>query len=155
MLTNYVIPGDLSGRTLPPGTYSAPAALTTSGTVFLQHGANPSASVWNFFIGSAFMTMESSDMQFKNDNGVIIVDDPSDALKSQVTWEIIGAITLAAKSIAVGNMQSTHGAITTGADAVCDNLYAPLRAITVGAAATAGILDAGRQNKTTHTLRLS
>jgi hypothetical protein len=64
------------------------------------------------------------------------------AAGAKVNWVVTGAITLGAGSIAVGDMESTFGAITLGALASSGNLKAS-GGLTVGAEATTGTLQAG------------
>jgi hypothetical protein len=67
---------------------------------------------------------------------------PPIATGASVNWVVTGAITFGAASIASGDMETTAGAITLGANAKSGNLKA-YAALTLGFNATTGTLQAG------------
>jgi hypothetical protein len=109
---------DLNGLVLSPGTYTAAAAATLTGTLTLEGTGD-----WIFIIGAAFSTAASSRMVF------------APGSYGTVTWVVTGAISTGANSIAIGTMQAV-GAITLGAGAHSGPLEAE-GAITLGANAKA------------------
>jgi hypothetical protein len=87
-------------------------------------------SVWTFNIGGALTTAAGSKMvtNFTNTGSAVI-------------WNVDGAMTLGANSIAKGKMNSLHGAITVGAAASSEDLEA-FGALTLGARACSGTIHA-------------
>jgi hypothetical protein len=121
------------------GAYSvAVGEMTTNGAMTVGAGFTNTPSfafgnspeIFTFIIGGA-LTMSAGSV-------MTIGEGVSDA---GVNWIVTGAITFGAGSIAVGNMESTAGAITLGALASSSNLKA-FGGLTVGAEATTGALQA-------------
>jgi hypothetical protein len=117
---------DLCDMALVPGTYTADAAIGMTCRLTLEANG-VSKPEWTFNIGGAFTAAASSEM----------VGVGTDA---NVKWVVNGAITLGAKSLAIGDMKAT-GAITMGAGATCGNLDSDA-AIGTGEGATSGNLVA-------------
>jgi hypothetical protein len=111
----------LGGITLPPGIYNADAAKGLTGTLTLDATGYTDEN-FEFIIGGAFTTTANSE--------IVVIGHAA------VTWVVTGAITLGASSTAVGTMESTAGAITTGENSQCDGLVSIAGAVTVGAKAT-------------------
>jgi hypothetical protein len=105
--------------TLTPGIYKADAAKGLDGKLTLY--ANTGEG-FLFYIGGAFTTTANSEIELI---GI-----------GSIYWVVTGAITLGAFSTAVGTMESTGGAITTGGSSKCDRLLSITGAVTVGAKAT-------------------
>jgi hypothetical protein len=103
--------------------------MTCSGAFNIGAGAifKFDGGYWNFKIGGALTTDAGSEMELTNSAIVI--------------WDVAGAITLGADSIAKGDMNSAQGAITLGARAKSDNLNA-FGAITLGALSRSGSVTA-------------
>jgi hypothetical protein len=116
-----VLPADLGGKILPPGTYHSAAAVGLTGVLTLQGGTD---SVWTFIIGAAFSTAAASQIVFAAGSG------------GTVRWEVTGAISTGANSHAIGTMIS-KGAITLGAGAHSHGALEADGAITLGANARA------------------
>jgi hypothetical protein len=105
--------GDLIGQTFKVGIYKAGAAISQTGTIYLDCESAASATEFIFNFGGAFTTAAASKMELLNCPNAAVV-----------TWDVTGAISLGAGSIPIGTMKATG-------------------AIAVGAGVTAGKLDAG------------
>jgi hypothetical protein len=130
---NWVVTGaiTLGAGSTAVGSMETPAAMTVgAGNIAsgIKSFAFDTAGTWTFTIGGA-LTMSALSYMTKVDGAT-------------VNWVVSGAITLGAQSIAVGDMESTFGAITLGADASSGNLKAA-GALTLGAEAVTGTLQAG------------
>jgi hypothetical protein len=88
---------------LAPGNYKA-VAVSVAGDLFLDTKGIDKAK-WTFSVGGALVTAAGSKMSFIGGGKVGIVK-----------WEIVGAVTLGADSIVIGNVDYVGG-LTLGADA--------------------------------------
>jgi hypothetical protein len=144
-----VLVGDLASRTLPPGCYTAGAAISLSAILTLD-AIGAGDAKWTFTIDAAFSAAAESK---------IMLTDVGDSPAQIVEWNVAGAITLGAGVTVIGSMNA-GGAIDVGAGATCDTLDAggaisvgagstvigsmtAVGAIGLGAHATCGDLDAG------------
>jgi hypothetical protein len=123
------IAGDLGGMTLVPGTYTAAAAISLTGTLTLDADGVDDAK-WFFVVGAAVTTAATSKIQMITAQG-----NPS------VEWDVTGAISIGAGSHVIGSMKAS-GAIAVGASATCGALDSA-GAIALGAGATSGDLESG------------
>eukprot|EP00527_Entomoneis_sp_CCMP2396_P007493 CAMPEP_0198154550 /NCGR_PEP_ID=MMETSP1443-20131203/68656_1 /TAXON_ID=186043 /ORGANISM="Entomoneis sp., Strain CCMP2396" /LENGTH=451 /DNA_ID=CAMNT_0043821229 /DNA_START=197 /DNA_END=1548 /DNA_ORIENTATION=- len=123
---------------LVAGIYTSTPAVGLTGTLTLNAGFECSP-VWKFTITGAFSTAAGSEVVFSN---VPTLTPACPIFAPQVNWVVTGAVTLGANSHVIGNMLSTAGAITLGAYASAGNLDAGA-ALTLGAGGAAGALNAG------------
>ena len=98
------IAGDLTATTLTAGVYHAAAAISLSGTLTLDGRGDPT-SVFIIQVGAALSTAASSQIALVNG-----------AQASNVFWQVLGAVSLGAKSLFSGTIVAL-GAITIGANA--------------------------------------
>jgi hypothetical protein len=96
---------DLTDKVLLPGIYNSDAAIVLTGVLQLDPAGDANAA-WTFNIGGTFNTVANSQM--------IMVGGGKPA---NVHWNCAGAITLAANSVAIGDMK-TSGAFNLGAGAI-------------------------------------
>jgi hypothetical protein len=92
MLETDILDADLKGMTLLPGIYNVAAAIDLTGDLILDAAGVPNAE-WTFNIGGALTIAADSKMIMINGGQ-----------KANVHWEVVGAITLGADSVVIGNM---------------------------------------------------
>ncbi len=98
------VSGDLGGRTLNPGVYTASSSIGLTGTLTLDAHGDPNA-VWIFQVGSTLTTASASK--------VLLVNG---AAPCNVFWKIGSSATIGTNSTFVGNILAlTSISATTGA----------------------------------------
>jgi Ice-binding-like len=115
-----VSPGDLGGRTLPPGVYSAASSIGITGTVTLDAQGNPNA-VWVFQIGSTLTTAVG------NSNVALI----NGAQASNVFWVVGSSATLTGTSTFAGNILAQTSISVGGSVNLSGRLLARSGAVTL------------------------
>jgi hypothetical protein len=116
---------------LAPGSYTSSAGINLNGDIYLDNSDSNSTNVWSFTVGSLTATT-SCNVSFEYPDS-----------EGTVTWYVTGAINLGAESVMIGDMISTNGVITLGANAESDDLTAEKAAILLGAYARSGDLTSG------------
>jgi hypothetical protein len=117
---------DLQDKVLLPGIYNSATAIVLTGILQLDPGGDANAA-WTFNILGTFNTVVNSQM--------IMLGSGKPA---NVHWNCAGAITLAANSVAIGDMK-TSGAFNLGAGAILtfdDKAEAAQWTFTIGGALT-------------------
>jgi hypothetical protein len=121
----------LGANSIAIGDMSSTGAFNLgTGIFFIFDDDEGDKAEWTFNIGGALATAAGTKMVKKFDHA-----------DSKLSWNVDGAMTLGADSIAKGDMNSLHGAITVGAAARSEDLDA-FGAITLGARACSGTVDA-------------
>jgi hypothetical protein len=147
-----LLPAEMSGSVLEPGTYTTTTAVSLTGTLYLllpnsvidvDGNYNDAAFIdsapdWLFTIGGAFGAAAASQVIFLIEGSTVDVNrqmhtDPSAALKAKVSWMVTGAVTIGAGSNSIGAITS-KAAITVGAQSTTGLLHSSTNAaITRGA----------------------
>ncbi|MFF1872367.1 ice-binding family protein [Kitasatospora herbaricolor] len=97
-------PGDLGGRTLVPGVYTAASSINLTGTLTLDAQNNPNA-VWVFQVGSTLITAPNSN--------VLLING---AAPCNVYWQVGSSATLDTNTAFVGTIMTLASVgLNTGA----------------------------------------